>query len=292
MAIEVLTNADNSSIIQRPKHDLESIFYVLLCFCFRYCGPHGSKAVYEGEVPMDKWYLANQSYDSLATWKTGMLYEFENRLMRFIPAYFDNLKGCLYQLFDCVFTPYTYTTPDGRSLVSRAFNNNDATHALMLKVLEDTYTQLPDDEQWSPISRPIRTIGPSSLRHVAISSGSRSKTRQDSGGRRGSGQKSRSVGRVSAGGDSGSIGQDSGVVPRRTRSNSSNRGNQGNGGSVIVGQSGGSTAIGKRRSGDPVTKMSSGGGTTTGKRRSGDPVTSVSSGGTTASTSTSKRRKL
>ena len=66
MAIEVLTNADHSSIVQKPKHDLESIFYVLLCFCFRYSGPRGIKAVYEEELSLDKWYFANQSYDSLA----------------------------------------------------------------------------------------------------------------------------------------------------------------------------------------------------------------------------------
>ena len=254
MAIEVLTNADHSSIVQKPKHDLESIFYVLLCFCFRYSGARGIKAVYEEEMSLDKWYFANQSYDSLATWKSGTLYEFENRVMRFLPSYFNNLKSCLYQLFDCVFTPHTYTIPEGKIRLLRAFNDNDATHASMLKILEDVVINLPDDDLWSPVPRPIRAPGPSSCRHVSFGFDKKSGSRKKSG---------RKDGGVSQGSGQLSIGQDSGDAgPSGAGSHSNNRG------------------------GDPVIGQSA-------KRRSVDPVTVMPGGGTAASTSSSsKKRKL
>jgi hypothetical protein len=263
MAIEVLTNADHSSIVQKPKHDLESIFYVLLCFCFRYSGPRGIKAVYEEELSLDKWYFANQSYDSLATWKSGTLYEFENRVMRFLPPYFDNLKSCLYQLFDCVFTPHTYTTPEGKTRLLRAFDDNDATHALMSKILEDMVTNLPDDDQWAPVPRRMRASGPSSRRHVAFGFDNKSRTSRDRGSRKESGRKDGGVSQASV---QLSIGQDSGDAgPSGAGSHSNNR------------------------SGDPVIGQSG----ATGKRSSVDPVTVTPSGGTAASTSsTSKKRRL
>ena len=170
MAIEVLTSADNSLIVQRPKHNLESIFYVLLCFCFRYNGPRSLKAVYKEELPLDKWYLANQSYDSLATWKTGTLYKFENRVMWFLPPYFSDLKSCLSWFFDCVFVPHTYSTPEGKTCILRSFNDNDATHALMLQILEDMVTGLPDDRYWTPRPQSMHAMEPSSCRHVGFDS--------------------------------------------------------------------------------------------------------------------------
>ena len=262
MAIEVLTNADHSSIVQKPKHDLESIFYVLLCFCFRYSGPRGIMAEYQEELSLDRWYFANQSYDSLATWKSGTLYEFENRVMRFLPPYFDNLKSCLYQLFDCVFTPHTYTTPEGKTHLLRAFNDNDATHAPMLKILEDMVTNLPDDDQWSPASRPMRASVPSSRRHVFFGFDNK-RTSRDRSSRKGSGRKDGGVSQASV---QLSIGQDSGDAgPSGARSHSDNQG-----GEPVIGQSG-----------------------ATGKRRSVDPVTVTPSGGTAASTSsTSKKCRL
>jgi hypothetical protein len=249
MAIEVLTNADHFSIVQKPKHDLESIFYVLLCFCFRYSGPRGIKAVYKEELLLDKWYFANQSYDSLATWKSGTLYEFENQVMRFLPPYFNNLKSCLYQLFDCVFTPHTYTTPEGKTRLLRVFNNNDATHALMSKILEYIVTNLPDDDQWSPIPRPMRASGPSSHRNIAFGFDNKNRSSRDRGSRKESGRKDGGISQASV---QLSIGQDSGDAgPSGAGSHSNNQG-----GDPVIGQSG---ATGKQRSVDPVTVMPSGG---------------------------------
>jgi hypothetical protein len=149
MAIEVLRHADSQAIIQKPNHDLESIFYVLLCFCLRYDGPHGQRANL-GPMPVDKFYLANESYDSLATWKTGVLFEYEDRVLRHIPPYFADLKECLRQLFDRVFCPRQGAGPNGDVVVLRAFHKNDATHDAMLEVLENTLAQLPDVDTVPP----------------------------------------------------------------------------------------------------------------------------------------------
>ncbi|KIM73761.1 hypothetical protein PILCRDRAFT_14983, partial [Piloderma croceum F 1598] len=149
MAIEVLRHADSQAIIQKPNHDLESIFYVLLCFCLRYNGPHGQRANL-GPMPVDKFYLANESYDSLATWKTGVLFEYEDQVLRHIPPYFADLKECLRQLFDRIFCPRQGAGPNGDVVVLRAFHKNDATHDAMLEVLENTLAQLPDVDTVPP----------------------------------------------------------------------------------------------------------------------------------------------
>jgi hypothetical protein len=149
MAIEVLCHADSQAIIQKPNHDLESIFYILLCFCLRYDGPHGQR-VNLGPMPVDKFYLANESYDSLATWKTGVLFEYEDWVLRHIPPYFADLKECLCQLLDHVFCPHQGTGPNGDIVVLRAFHKNDATHDVMLEVLENMLAQLPDVDTVPP----------------------------------------------------------------------------------------------------------------------------------------------
>jgi len=155
-----------------------------------------------------------------------------------------------------------YTTPEGKTRLSRAFNDNDATHALMLKVLEDMVTKLPDDDQWSPVPQSMRAPGPSSRRHVTIGYENRSRTSRDSGNHKGSGQKGGGVSQASV---QLSIGQDSGDAgTSSSRSRSNNRSDD-----PAIGQSG-----------------------ATGKRRRVDPVTVMPSDGTAASTSPLKKRKI
>ena len=144
MAIEVLCHADSSAIIQKPKHDLESIFYVLLCFCLRYNGPYGQRATHSEPMPMDKFYLTSESYDDLAIWKTGILYDYEDRVLNHIPPYFEDLKWCLCHLFDHVFRPHLVNGSDDEVVMSSLFHKSDATHDLMIEVLESTLAQLPD----------------------------------------------------------------------------------------------------------------------------------------------------
>jgi hypothetical protein len=95
MAIEVLLKADSASIVQKSKHDLESLFYVLLCFCFRYQGPRGMRHARPQKTPVDKWFLTTQSYEDLAIWKSGQFINFEDYFIKKIPPYFEDLKPCL-----------------------------------------------------------------------------------------------------------------------------------------------------------------------------------------------------
>src|ERR1700683_3993932 len=78
----------------------------------------------------------------LAAWKTGVLYDYEDRVLKHIPPYFEDLKWCLHQLFDLVFCPHSVAGSDDEVVMSRVFHKNDATHDLMIEVLKSTLAQL------------------------------------------------------------------------------------------------------------------------------------------------------
>ena len=146
MAIEVLLKADTASIVQKANHDLESIFYVLLCFCYRYQGPCGMRHIHPKKSPVDKWFVTSQSYEDLAVWKSGQFINFEEFFIEKIPPYFEDLKPCLRKLFDVVFPPLSFS--NGRSYRETA--SNGATHDSMLEVLQEMLNGLPDVERPPP----------------------------------------------------------------------------------------------------------------------------------------------
>jgi len=120
MAIEVLLKADTASIVQKQNHDLESIFYVLLCFCYRYQGPVGMRHIHPKKTPVDKWFVTSQSYEDLAVWKSGQFINSRNFSSKKSPHTFEDLKPCLRKLFDIVFPPLSFS--NGRSYRETASN--------------------------------------------------------------------------------------------------------------------------------------------------------------------------
>ena len=105
MAIDVLFSSDEGKqpIAHEVKHNIESFFNILLCFCFRYQGPKGIKAPHPPKSPVDKWFETNQTYRELASYKLGQFLDFEESFLKKLPPYFADLKSCLHQLYNAIF---------------------------------------------------------------------------------------------------------------------------------------------------------------------------------------------
>ena len=159
MSIEVLHNAGNKEIKQRPTHDLESIFYVLLYICTLYKGPDDLKrsaADLEemSSVAINDWFVMQKRFRDLADKKKGQLSQFETRFLRRFPPYFYDLCICLSHLWDVLFPSPTGEADDPKRDLSLCV----ATHEGMLEVLHVIYNELPDKDvvEADPASAPSR----------------------------------------------------------------------------------------------------------------------------------------
>jgi hypothetical protein len=147
MAIEVLNHAGNAQIKQKPTHDLESIFYVLLYICTLYKGPDATKRSLQdldemSSVPINGWFVMHKRFRDLADKKKGQLSQFETRFLRRFPPYFDDLRTCMSRLWDVLFPSPTGEADDPkRDLLSCA-----GTHEGMSEVLHAIYNQLPYED--------------------------------------------------------------------------------------------------------------------------------------------------
>jgi hypothetical protein len=83
MALEVLNHADEGLIRQKPKHDLESVFYVLLYICLRYDGPRGKMVDKNRQGqrsnPTICWFRPFLRFLDLGDMKRGQLLDIEAR---------------------------------------------------------------------------------------------------------------------------------------------------------------------------------------------------------------------
>jgi hypothetical protein len=86
MSIEVLHHAGEKQIKQRPAHDLDSIFYILLYICTLYKGPGGTKRSSDdleemSSVAINDWFVMHKRFRDLADKKRGQLFQFETRFL-------------------------------------------------------------------------------------------------------------------------------------------------------------------------------------------------------------------
>jgi serine/threonine protein kinase len=142
MALEVLKNAGGEQTQQKPRHDLESIFYVLLYICMKLKGPNNMKRTVEdnGGLPMtiDSWFSPGITFRDLRDKKIGQLFEFETRFInKFMPYFFD-LRGCVSQLWNHI---YPLRKQEDDVCVG--------THKGMLSILQETFEALPLKEDTS-----------------------------------------------------------------------------------------------------------------------------------------------
>ena len=156
MSIEVLHHAGDKQIKQKPAHNLESVFYVLLYICTLYKGPDDLKrsaADLEemSSVAINDWFVMQKRFRDLADKKKGQLSQFETCFLRRFPPYFYDLHICLSHLWDVLFPSPTGEADDPKRDLSLCV----ATHEGMLEVLHVIYTD-KDVVTADPASAPSR----------------------------------------------------------------------------------------------------------------------------------------
>ena len=147
MSIEVLHHAGNKQIKQKPTHDLESIFYVLLYICTLYKGPDGMKRSpgdleAMSSVAINDWFVMHNRFRDLADKKKGQLSQFESRFLNRFPPYFCDLRTCMSNLWDVLFPSPTGDADDPM----RDLSSCVGTHEGMMNILRATYDMLPDED--------------------------------------------------------------------------------------------------------------------------------------------------
>jgi hypothetical protein len=128
MAREVLREGPTAE--NRPTHDLESLFYVLLWVCSNYSGPNNAvrEDKYRKRMPIMRWVDALLDLDEISDTKAGHISSdeyFSRRILDHYAPYFEDLKECSNEL-RCLF----------------AVPNVDVTHDTMLVILRRTFVQL------------------------------------------------------------------------------------------------------------------------------------------------------
>jgi hypothetical protein len=131
MAREILR--DGSAASNRPTHNLESLFFVLLWICSNYSGP--SNAVRGDEkrkdIPIMMWADTQSTLEMIGDLKSGHICNEENfnkRILDYYAPYFEDLKECSNELRR-LFTPASDIYID-------------VTHDAMLVVLRRTFFKL------------------------------------------------------------------------------------------------------------------------------------------------------
>ena len=145
MAYEVLFSADNQHIKQKPAHDLESMFYVLLFICTCFMGPDRRKRTVEefqqlSSMPILRWFERHKRYRELADLKFSHLSTFSQHFKSKITPYFLDLWPLLEGLWDILFPPPPGMSSDApRSLVACC-----GTHDKLLEAFRTSYKSLPE----------------------------------------------------------------------------------------------------------------------------------------------------
>ena len=146
MSLEVLHTAGDDQIKQKPSHDIESIYYVLLYICLKFKGPNNTRRTSEDikliSMPIDQWFDAYPRFRKLGEKKRAQLDDLQTRFIEKFPPYFDIVRQCMLDLWDILFPP----SVAGNGAVSRNIRACTATHNQVLAVLRGLYKNLPDVE--------------------------------------------------------------------------------------------------------------------------------------------------
>ena len=129
MAIESLSQTKKTKFCHQPKHDLESLFYVILTLCTYTTGPGALRshipATYETSICMNYWWYFGQDQHELARHKATMVSCLdENVTSRFAP-YWDDFIPFINDLRNVLWPSVTPVQAQ----------KNVATHKGFLKVL-------------------------------------------------------------------------------------------------------------------------------------------------------------
>lgn len=130
MAIDILLRGQRC--LHEPKHDLESVFYVLIWLCVLYDGPNGSErqgfSVYHTEL---RYWLLGDTTKTIGRHKYSMVVDprsFESNILSLFSPYFEDLKPCVSALRNALLL-----TPP-------------ITHEIMIDIIKRAYDILPQIE--------------------------------------------------------------------------------------------------------------------------------------------------
>lgn len=163
MAVEALEWTQRSEFSHQPKHDLESLFYVLLAICTYVDGVGRLRSpipeIHEPSVCLNEWWAIGD-YHILARDKLGLLSSFDNFILKRLPSsgYWDDFHQVLKDLRAVIWTDTERNLFDQK---------NTATHEAFLEVLikaRETYREKEGEEGYSFAPVTERQAGPSGLR--------------------------------------------------------------------------------------------------------------------------------
>ncbi|KAJ6511339.1 hypothetical protein C8R47DRAFT_1034461 [Mycena vitilis] len=131
MAIEVLETA-NGLLEHEPRHDLESMLYVLIWVCINFAGPRDSERknfnIYRS--PLRPWIIGESHHMIGRAKHSSMKRFFESDVLDTFAPYFEPLKSCA-------------------SAWRQLWLDDNLTYDAVLSVLQDTLPSLADVESWS-----------------------------------------------------------------------------------------------------------------------------------------------
>lgn len=135
MAIDILLWGQ--TCLHESKHDLESVFYVLIWLCVIYDGPNDSerKGFSVHHTELRNW-LEGDNAKSIGRQKYTMMMNpnsFKLELLPLFSPYFDDLKPCVSALREAIILSVT-----------------PITHDAMIDILREAYDSLPEVEDVAP----------------------------------------------------------------------------------------------------------------------------------------------
>jgi hypothetical protein len=149
MSIELLMSGSN--VEHSAKHDLESVFYVLLYICTMYAGPGKLRinpGLEDATHPFGNWLdKTDIDWHAIAALKSSSFNDpvhTKNVVFKHVHPYFSPLVPMLNSLCDTVYTSFKVDGPNGPEVVQRGTTRPCGTHAAVLDVLKAAFDELPD----------------------------------------------------------------------------------------------------------------------------------------------------
>lgn len=134
MAIKLLIS--QNSVIHKPCHDLESIFFVFIYLCTNLNGPGSPRPLCElrelQSLPIASWFNPTFSIEQLGADKISALMLIKQCILPFFSEYFNDLKPCALKLFNAI-----YPT------LSSLLRPQDVCHDDIIQIFNDTLKELP-----------------------------------------------------------------------------------------------------------------------------------------------------
>jgi Fungal protein kinase len=132
MALEIMLKSGNK-FSHDLRHDLESVFYVLIWVCSHMEGPETERSD-PHSLPVREWCSMNVNLRKLGLIKLSHLADFEDSILRHFTPYWNDFKPYVRQLMDA-FWPTTFQ------------KSNSMTSEKMLEILKDAITNMKDAEE-------------------------------------------------------------------------------------------------------------------------------------------------